>query len=102
MNSGKIVADGWTDEGSIRGPRRPKNNKIKDKETKRQEDIVPTSIILQVVMGTLYFHLIKTLEDKKTKKKKRQRDKKTNGHRAFIHHTASCDGNSGFSFDKDT
>ena len=29
MNSGKIVADGWTggrtDEGSIRGPRGPKN-----------------------------------------------------------------------------
>ena len=32
MNSGKIVAggrDGWTDRGSIRGPRGPKKEKIK-------------------------------------------------------------------------
>ena len=31
MSSGKIVAggrDGWTDEGSIRGPRGPKNHPV--------------------------------------------------------------------------
>ena len=45
MNSGKIVADGWTDgteiEGSIRGPGGPKN-------------IRNTSILVLIAPNTIY------------------------------------------------
>ena len=40
MNSGKIVADGWTDRGSIRGPRGPKKRK-KQKDRKREKEKRP-------------------------------------------------------------